>query len=317
MSFKKDFHEYRETKELEVQRLEETYGKAIKETVESVDSFEQQITINVGNMLKDLMDIKLQLTSGEKNAGDHNLMVQMEVTLQNLKQKVKQMEEDIGNMGDGSGGPGIGGKKKSALEDEIANIWSFLQRFADENAMDKIELIKTENQPVQAKIDVLGWLGRYNEFITLPMITQVVMNFKETLIPTSNAILRNNYITAKHSSHAVLNLVKTLQFLKYKFSEEDGKQKVSVILSILEPALVNDENATIATHIELVELLQTFLVYTIDELERRDPSKDLYQIPLYLKLVVRCLTSLLRLELAVGRYAKAPTNVTEMMKLII
>jgi hypothetical protein len=50
----------------------------------------------------------------------------MEVTLQNLKQKVKQMEEDIGNMGDGSGGPGIGGKKKSALEDEIANIWSFL-----------------------------------------------------------------------------------------------------------------------------------------------------------------------------------------------
>jgi hypothetical protein len=59
MSFKKDFHEYRETKELEVQRLEETYGKAIKETVERVDSFEQQITINVGNMLKDLMDIKL------------------------------------------------------------------------------------------------------------------------------------------------------------------------------------------------------------------------------------------------------------------
>ena len=208
-------------------------------------------------------------------------------------------------------------KKKSALEDEIANVWSFLQRFADEGAMDKIELIKTENQPVQAKIDVLGWLGRYNEFITLPMITQVIMNFKETLIPPSNAILRNNYITAKHSSHAVLNLVKTLQFLKYKFNEEDGKQKVSVILSILEPALVNDENATIATHIDLVELLQTFLVYTTDELERREPSKDMYQIPLYLKLVVRCLTSLLRLEIGVSRYAKAPTNITEMMKLIM
>jgi hypothetical protein len=70
---------------------------------------------------------------------------------------------------------------------------------------------------------VLGWLGRYNEFITLPMITQVIMNFKEALIPASNAILRNNYILAKHGSHAVLNLVKSLQFLKYKFNEEDGK----------------------------------------------------------------------------------------------
>ena len=39
-------------------------------------------------------------------------------------------------------------KTKSALEDEIANVWSFLQRFADEGAMDKIELIETENQPV-------------------------------------------------------------------------------------------------------------------------------------------------------------------------
>ena len=64
MSFKKDFHEYKETKEQEVTRLEETYGKLIRETVERVDNFENQITLNVGGMLKDLNDIKLQLTSG-------------------------------------------------------------------------------------------------------------------------------------------------------------------------------------------------------------------------------------------------------------
>ena len=245
--------------------------------------------------MKDLNDIKLQLTSGSQATDDKNLLVQMEVTLQNLKTKVRNIEDELENGGGGQGGGNSNmSKKKSGLEEEIQNLWSFLQRFADENAMDRIEVIKTENAPVQAKIDVLGWLGRYNEFITLPMITQVIMNFKEAMIPASNAILRNNYIQAKHGSHAVLNLVKTLQFLKYKFTEEDGKQKVSVILSILEPALVNDENATIATHIELVELLQDFLVYTIDELERREPSKEMYQIPLYLKLTVRCLTSLLR-----------------------
>lgn len=97
-------------------------------------------------MLKDLMDIKLQLTSGDKSAaGDQNLMVQMEVTLANLKQKVKQIEEDIENGAGGGSNSAMGGKKKSLVEEEIANLWSFLQRFADENAMDKIELIKTEN----------------------------------------------------------------------------------------------------------------------------------------------------------------------------
>lgn len=75
MTFKKEFNAYKEAKEFEVQHLEETYGKTIKETMERVDNFEQQITINVGNMLKDLMDIKLQLTSGEKAAGEQNLMV--------------------------------------------------------------------------------------------------------------------------------------------------------------------------------------------------------------------------------------------------
>lgn len=70
----------------------------------------------------------------------------MEVTLANLKQKVKQIEEDLDNGGGGSAAnSGIGAKKKSMVEEEIANLWSFLQRFADENAMDKIELIKTEN----------------------------------------------------------------------------------------------------------------------------------------------------------------------------
>jgi FtsZ-binding cell division protein ZapB len=76
MSFKKDFHEYKETKEQEVTRLEETYGKLIRETVERVDNFEQQITLNVGGMLKDLNDIKLQLTSGgSQNLDDKNLLV--------------------------------------------------------------------------------------------------------------------------------------------------------------------------------------------------------------------------------------------------
>lgn len=51
----------------------------------------------------------------------------MEVTLANLKQKVKQIEEDLENGGGvGAANSGIGAKKKSMVEEEIANLWSFL-----------------------------------------------------------------------------------------------------------------------------------------------------------------------------------------------
>jgi hypothetical protein len=37
--------------------------------------------------------------------------------------------------------------------------------------MDKVEVVKNEAASIQDKIDILGWLGRYNEFVTLPMVT--------------------------------------------------------------------------------------------------------------------------------------------------
>ena len=61
--------------------------------------------------------------------------------------------------------------KKQGVEEEISNIWTYLQRFADEHAMDMIEIIKSDTEPLDKKIDVLGWLGRHHEFVTLPMVT--------------------------------------------------------------------------------------------------------------------------------------------------
>ncbi len=60
--------------------------------------------------------------------------------------------------------------------------------------MDKIEMIKSDSESYNTKIDCLGWLARYHEFVTLPMITQVIVTFKDTLVPINNASIRNNYI---------------------------------------------------------------------------------------------------------------------------
>jgi hypothetical protein len=42
---------------------------------------------------------------------------------------------------------------------------------------------------------------------------------------------------------------------------------LAILLSILEPAIVNDENATIGIHIELIELLHDFISRSIDDYE--------------------------------------------------
>ena len=141
----------------------------------------------------------------------------------------------------------------------------------------------------------------------------------------------------------MLNIVKMVQVLKYKFSEEDGKQKLAVMLSILEPAIVNDENVTIAVHLDLVEIIQDFMLLTLEEFENRalkkadtpkatkstkgakgakaaEPEPPVIDTgnsaPLYLKLLIRCLTSCLRLEVGVQRYVKVPKNISDLSKLM-
>ena len=49
---------------------------------------------------------------------------------------------------------------------------------------------------------------------------------------------------------------------------------MAVLLSILEPAIVNDENAIISIHIELVELLQDFLGFTLDDMKNNPSSGE-------------------------------------------
>ena len=65
-----------------------------------------------------------------------------------------------------------------------------------------------------------------------------------------------------------------------------------------------------------MELLQDYLGFTLDEFKNTPPSAEQAPTPLYLKLTVRCLTSCLRLDLGVTRYASTPQNLVEMMSLI-
>lgn len=46
-----------------------------------------------------------------------------------------------------------------------------MQKFADEHALDKLEIISSSEVPLKAKINTLGWLARYSDFVSLSVIT--------------------------------------------------------------------------------------------------------------------------------------------------
>jgi len=94
------------------------------------------------------------------------------------------------------------------------------------------------------KVDVLAWLSRNHEFLSLQMITQVILAYKETLTPVNNLQQRQAYIAAKHGSVAVFSVIKLLKTEKERFGEDESKtHKLAILLSILEPCIINDENA--------------------------------------------------------------------------
>ena len=62
-TFKREFTRYKDQKETEFQEFDLKYGKVLEENNTTVTNFKEQITINVGNILRDVQDLKLQMTS--------------------------------------------------------------------------------------------------------------------------------------------------------------------------------------------------------------------------------------------------------------
>ena len=129
LAFKGDFQEYKEHKENEVVELGQTYGKKIDEMWDKLASFEETITLNVGGMLKDVNDIKLQLTSTSGGGGgmhkqesfsSSNQLIKFENEIISLKEKLEVISLDLEGPG------GLKSSRKAGLEDEVQNIWSFL-----------------------------------------------------------------------------------------------------------------------------------------------------------------------------------------------
>lgn len=99
------------------------------------------------------------------------------------------------------------------LSNEIAQMWSYLQRFVDGNTHSIVTLIESESVPLSQKMDQMEWLSRSIEFISPEAITKC-------LIAYSQIKNEQSYFHAKHSSIAVVSLIQMLKHTKMRKDDD-------------------------------------------------------------------------------------------------
>mmetsp|Transcript_1259 Transcript_1259/g.1300 ORF Transcript_1259/g.1300 Transcript_1259/m.1300 type:complete len:173 (-) Transcript_1259:55-573(-) len=167
--------------------------------------------------------------------------------------------------------------KKQVLDDqgapagEIGSLWNFVQKFADEHAIDKILELQMEEKTIKEKIDILGWTARYLDFISLTNITQIIMSFKEILIPGNNFNQRQEYFLSKHGSQSVATVLKLLEPLRtlrkdLMQEESENSHRLAILLTILDPLIINDDNLAMGNEGNISQILVDFVCFTEEDL---------------------------------------------------
>lgn len=104
-------------------------------------------------------------------------------------------------------------EKFDLLVEEVNQLWSFTQRHIDEQVVDCINVIRSQEHSVRDKMNQMEWLARNAEFLSPDAITKCLLAYKE-LYSSDHLSQKNAYISAKHTSGAVITIVHLLEHTK-------------------------------------------------------------------------------------------------------
>ena len=140
----------------------------------------------------------------------------------------------------------------------------------------------------------MDWLARNAEFLSPEQITKCLLSFKEQF-NGSSLPNRNAYITAKHTSNSVVTVVSLIDHANKLNRDDETISRLAILLSILEPLLINDLNLERSLELNTVEVLVQLLelpshLKTLDQ--KTDPFS--VKLPIYIKYAIRCVTSCVR-----------------------
>ena len=175
---------------------------------------------------------------------------------------------------------------------------------------------------MREKFNEMDWLARNAEFLSPDSITKSLLAFKE-LYNTEHINIKNAYISAKHTSQAVITVVNLLEHTKKLMPrDEETMSRLAILTSILEPILINDMNLDKAIEARLMDLLLS-LLYVPEEIKimartgyEEDPETIRRKMPVYLKYTLRCITSCVRSPVGVIDFSKNSTAVMQVIEFL-
>ena len=71
--------------------------------------------------------------------------------------------------------------------------------------------------------------------------------------------MKTAYVNSKHTSNAILTVIHLIEHTKLLNRDEETVSRLAILLSILEPLLINDMNLDKALHANVMELLLSLL----------------------------------------------------------
>lgn len=211
---------------------------------------------------------------------------------------------------------------------ELRKDFLLLVQEISNDKLDVLREIGNLNTQVKSKIDALAWHARCLNLVTVNQIQEALTLFKRSLLPSDNAQIRNVYIKMMdHRSSAIIHLSAllrtealqekmTLTGNKNQSSQEQSElpdnttvqRRLYQLLSIIEPILLNDENVIKGINSGLPDIFCEMLIFQSQNLQNiqrnimsLNPDAQQLSMPQYLKVLVRCLTSMLRNEQTVDR----------------
>lgn len=131
------------------------------------------------------------------------------------------------------------------MVEEANKLWVFFQKFIDEQAVDKIKVVRSPNREMQDKFEAMEWFARYVEFVTPDTIVTGYKAFRDKYATSTMTQERVLLKDTEHGVDFIPQVIESLKSLKNRIEVKDidittYDQLNNLLLMLMDPVLINN-----------------------------------------------------------------------------
>ena len=134
----------------------------------------------------------------------------------------------------------------------------------DEQGNDMVKIVRGSCYTILEKINAMEWVARYIEFVT-PDTVAMITNYFKDVYTGPDAQRAKTFVEYEHTSEAIPTIIQKMRSKESEFANSDLSywqfdEGICMLLMILEPLVVNDENLDMMIKTGSVETVSRLLM---------------------------------------------------------